>query len=92
MEDILWIKDIIKSTHNIPFFKTISVDMLGFSNPHKVVVQRNAFSILARAQNESVLEMKTKKIGHGRLKHPFSQVEENLDLQEILKSAPLPKR
>jgi hypothetical protein len=38
------------------------------------------FLILASAQNESVLEMKTKKFGHGGLKHPFSQVEKNLDL------------
>jgi hypothetical protein len=73
-------EDIIESTHNIPFFNTFSVDMLGFSNPHKVVVQRNALSILASVQNESVLKMKKKKFGHGRLNHPFSQVEENLDL------------
>ncbi len=71
MENILWIEDIIENTHNIPFFNTFNVDMARFSNPHNVVVRRNAFSILASAQNESVLEMKT-TFGHGWLKHPFS--------------------
>jgi hypothetical protein len=92
MENISWIEDIIESTHNIPFFNTFSVDMARFSNPHKVVVQRNAFSILASAKNESVLKMKMEKFGHGRLEHPLSQIEENLDLQEIFKSAPFPKK
>jgi hypothetical protein len=82
MENILWIKDIIESTHNIPFFNTFSVEMARFSDPHKVVVRRNAFSILASAKNESVLKMKMKNFGHGKLKHPFSQIEENLDLQD----------
>ncbi len=35
--------------------------------------------------------MKTKSLSHARLKHSFSQVEGDLDLQEIPKLAPLPK-
>jgi hypothetical protein len=46
--------------------------MDGFVDPHKVVVQRYAFLVLGNAQNEGVLEMKTKVFGHGRLKHSFS--------------------
>ncbi len=36
--------------------------------------------------------MRTKSFGHAGLKHSFSQVEKDLDLQEILKLAPLPKK
>ncbi len=66
--------------------------MARFSNLNKVVAQRNAFSILASAQNESVLEMKTKEIGHGGLKHPFSQVEKKRIYKKSLSQYPFPKR
>jgi hypothetical protein len=36
--------------------------------------------------------MRTKSFGHGRLKCPFSQVEKDLDFQEILKLTPLTKK
>jgi 5,10-methylene-tetrahydrofolate dehydrogenase/methenyl tetrahydrofolate cyclohydrolase len=36
--------------------------------------------------------MKKKKFSHARLKHSFSQMERDLDLQEIPKLAPLPKK
>jgi hypothetical protein len=36
--------------------------------------------------------MKTESFSHARLKHSFSQVEGDLDLQEISKLAPLPKK
>ncbi len=36
--------------------------------------------------------MRIESFGHARLKHPFSQVEEDLDLKEIPKLAPLPKK
>jgi hypothetical protein len=49
--------------------------MVGFINPHKVVVLRSTFSTLANAQNENVLKIKTKSFDYGRLKCPFSQVE-----------------
>jgi hypothetical protein len=49
--------------------------MVGFINPHNVVVLRNTFSTLANAQNENVLKMKIKSFDYGRLKCPFSQVE-----------------
>jgi hypothetical protein len=63
--------------------------MVGFVNPHKVVVWRNAFSTLANAQNEY---MKIESFGHGRSKHRFSQVQGYLDLWKILKLALLPKK
>ncbi len=37
-------------------------------------------------------KMRTIFFGHGGLKCPFSQVEGDLDLQEILKLTPLPKK
>jgi hypothetical protein len=52
----------------------------------------NAFLVLGNAQNDGVLEVRTKSFGHTWLKHSFSQVEGDLDLQEILKLAPLPKK
>jgi hypothetical protein len=36
--------------------------------------------------------MRTKCFGHGGLKCTFSQVEGDLDFQEILKLTPLPKK
>jgi hypothetical protein len=32
---------------------------------------------------ENVFKMNTKKFRHGKLKHPFSQFEGDMDLQEI---------
>jgi hypothetical protein len=80
VEKILWIEDIVESTPIISFFSTSSVDMVGFVNPHKVVTQRIAFLTFANAQNGSVSKMKVESFGHGRLKHPFSQVQKDLDL------------
>ncbi len=61
MEDISWMKKTLLSAHlpTIPFLNTSNVDMAGFLNPHKVVVQRSAFPILGNAQNEGVLEVRT---------------------------------
>ncbi len=76
MENILWIEDIVESTPITSFFSTSSVNMVGFVNPHKVVVQRIAFLTFA---NGSVSKMKVESFGHGGLKHPFSQVQGDLD-------------
>jgi len=40
MEDMLWIEDIVVAP---PFLTNFRVDMVGFMNPHKVVVRRSAF-------------------------------------------------
>jgi hypothetical protein len=48
-------------------------------NPHKVVAQRNAFPILGNVQNDGISERRIIFFGHARLKHSFSQVEEDLD-------------
>jgi len=82
MEDISWLEeDIVECTPTIPFSKTSSVGMVGFVNPHKVFVRRNAFPILGNVQNEGVSEVRIESLGHGRLKQSFSQVERDLDLQ-----------
>ncbi len=36
--------------------------------------------------------MRKEIFGHGRLKHSFSQVEGDLNFQEISRHAPLPKK
>jgi hypothetical protein len=38
MDDISWMEDIVESTPTIPFLSTSSVGMVGFVNPHKIVV------------------------------------------------------
>jgi hypothetical protein len=39
MENISWMEDnIVECTPTIPFFSTSNVGMVGFVNPHKVVV------------------------------------------------------
>jgi hypothetical protein len=83
---------IVKCTPTIPLLNTSSVGMVGFVNARKVVAQRSAFTILENVQNDGVSKVKTKSFGHARLKHSFSQVEGDLDLQEVLKMAPLPKK
>jgi len=42
--------------------------MIGFVNPHKVIVLRSTFSTLANAQNENVLKMSIESFDYGRLK------------------------
>jgi hypothetical protein len=69
-----------------------SVDMDRFINPHKVVVERMHFFALANAQNESFSEMRIESFGYGRLKHSFSQIKRYLDLLEISKLTPFPKK
>ncbi len=59
---------------------------------HKVVIQRRAFLVIRNAQNEGVLEMRTKFFGHGGLKCSFSQMEGDLDFQKIGKLVPFPKK
>jgi hypothetical protein len=54
--------------------------MVGFVDPHKVVARRKTFLTFANEQNESVSKVKRESFGHGRLKHPFSQVERDLNL------------
>jgi hypothetical protein len=63
--------------------------MASFVDPHQVVAKRNAFSTLPSAWNE--VESKG-EIESGRLKDQFSQMEGNLDFQEILKLVPFHKK
>jgi hypothetical protein len=89
MEDILWIENIVESTPTLHFFTNFKVGMVGFVNLHKVVARRNAFSALPSAQNEGELKSGAKS---ERLKHQFYQVEGDLNLQEIFKPVPIPKK
>jgi hypothetical protein len=59
MDDISWMEDIVESTPTIPFLSTSSVRMVGFVNPHKIVVRRSAFQVLGNAQNECVSKVRT---------------------------------
>jgi len=54
MKVILWIESIVESTPTTPSLSTYSVNMTGFIDLHKVVIQSNAFLAFASAQNESV--------------------------------------
>jgi hypothetical protein len=93
MENISWMEeDIVECTPTIPFSKISSVGMASFVHPHNIVARRSAFLVFENVQNEGVSKVRTKSFGHGGLKHSFSQVERDLELQKILKPAPLPKK
>jgi hypothetical protein len=52
MEGTLWIEDIVESTTTTTLiFTNYKIDMVGFVNPHKVIIRRNASSTLPNAQN-----------------------------------------
>jgi hypothetical protein len=57
MEDILWITNIVGNTRAPLFLTNFRIDMVGFVDPHMVVVKRSAFS----ARNESEEKKKKKK-------------------------------
>jgi hypothetical protein len=80
MEDILCIEKIVDHAPTIHFLNIFNVNMLGVVDPHKVVAWRNTFLTFANEQNESVSKVQRESFGHGRLKHPFSQVEGDLNL------------
>ncbi len=64
------------------------VDMAGFVDHHNVVTKRSAFSTLPSAQNGGEFEG---GVESRSLKHQFSQVEGDLDLQKNFKSIFIPK-
>ncbi len=86
---MLWIEDIVESTQTPPFLTNSKIDMAGFVDLHKMIARKNAFSALPSAWNEGELEGGAKS---GGLKCQFSQVEVDLDLQEILKLVPIPMK
>jgi len=53
MEDMLWIEDIVGNTRTPLFLTNFRIDMIGFVDPHMVIVKRIAFSAFPSAQNES---------------------------------------
>ncbi len=77
------------STPPPQIFTNFKVDMLGFVNFHKVIARRNAFLALPSAQNKGELKSGVKS---ERLKCQFSQEEGYLNLQEIFKLVPIPKK
>jgi hypothetical protein len=58
----------------------------------RLLFKKVHFIVLENVQNDGVSELRTKSFGHARLKHSFSQVEGDLDLQEVPKPAPLPRK
>ncbi len=65
-----------------PFSTNFTVDMVTFVDPHKLVAKRNAFSAFPIAWNGGESEG---GIENGGFKRQFSQVERDLDSQEIPK-------
>ncbi len=63
--------------------------MFGFVHPHKVITRRSAFSTFPNAQNGGESEGGAKS---GRLKCQFSQMERDINLQEIPKLVPILKK
>jgi hypothetical protein len=63
--------------------------MNDFVKLHKVIAKRSAFLAFPRAQNEDESKGETKS---ERLKDQFSQVEEELNLQKMLKLILIPKK
>jgi hypothetical protein len=52
MEGTLWIEDIVESTTTTTLiFTSYKIDIVGFVNPHKVIIRRSASSTLPNAQN-----------------------------------------
>jgi hypothetical protein len=82
MEDMLWIESIVEVTPTPPFLTIFRVDMVSFVDLHKVVVRRSAFLALPSAQNKGESKEELKSEG---LKCQFTQMEGDLDLQEISK-------
>ncbi len=84
---MLWIDDIVESTPISSFFINSRIDMADFVNPHKVVVRLNAFSAWYDMKMNQKMGAKSEK-----LSRQFSQMESNMNLQEILKLIPIPKK
>ncbi len=63
--------------------------MVGFVHLHKVIPRRSAFSTFLNAQNGVESEGGAKS---GRLKHQFSQMERNMNLQEMPKLVAILKK
>jgi hypothetical protein len=78
VENMLWIEDIVASTSAPSFSINSRIDIASFVHPHKVVV-RSIFWTFSNAQNEGELEGGA---WSGRLKHQFSQMERDMNLQE----------
>jgi hypothetical protein len=85
---MLWIEDIVESTPTLPFWTNSRVGMASFVDPHKVVVG-SAFLAFPNARNEVEFEGGTES---EKLKYQFSQVEWDLDLQEILNLILIPNK
>ncbi len=56
IEDISWIEDVVECTPIILFMIFKIIDMVGFVNPHKLVVQKSAFSNLANVHEMKMFQ------------------------------------
>ncbi len=80
---MLWIEDIVKNTIAPPFLTNFRIDMIDFVDLHKVVVRRSEFSTFPSAQHG--VELECTRVESEGLNRQFSQVEGDLDLQDITK-------
>jgi hypothetical protein len=76
---MLWIVDIVAPP---PFSTNFKIDMVGFVDPHKVILRKNAFSTFPNTWNEGELKGGAES---GGLKSQFSQMKGALNLQKMLK-------
>jgi len=63
--------------------------MASFVHLHKVIIRRSAFSTILNAQNGVELKGRAKS---GRLKRQISQMERDMNLQEMLKLVAILKK
>jgi hypothetical protein len=85
---MLWIENIVESTLTLPFLTNSKVGIASFVDPHKVVA-RSAILAFPSAWNEVESKGGTES---EKLKYQFSQVEWDLDLQEIPKLILIPNK
>jgi len=89
MKDILWIKVIVQSTPTPPFLNNSRVDIVGFVNLTRQLLEKSAFLAFPNAQNE--VELKG-GVENERLKCQVLQMKGSLDLQEISKLVSIPNK
>jgi hypothetical protein len=62
LKDISWIEDVVECTPTILFMNNFTIDVVGFVNPHKVVVKRSAFSTLANVHEMKMFQTLGQKV------------------------------
>ncbi len=84
-----WIDDIVESTPTSSFFINCRIDMADFVNPHKVVVQRNAFSAFPNTWNEAESKGGAES---EKLRCQFSQMDRDMNYKRFSNGFPFQKK